>query len=289
MKTAKVYKTLMWLTGLWTAFTVALAVWWLVLVLRLLEIDSIQQNIELLRYRRMITQEGLVLIFLLIGGGAALFACLLYLKRQNDRLRTFFATFTHELKTPLTNLRIQTEILRDQTKDSAQKSTVDRLANEGVRLELQLENSLFIADGEQGPLFLEDVDLVSIISIVKQSWPNLVVEISGQGRVQGDRRALEAIFRNLLQNAKYHGKATKVFIDLQTESEKTLIAVKDNGTGFSGSVEKLGSLFDRSNSRSGTGVGLWLIKNLTRRMNGRADFLLQGNQLLFEIRLPRPQ
>ncbi len=286
MKASGLYKSLMWLTGIWTTFTVALAIWWLVLVLRLLEMQVVQENSDFSRYRRMITQEGLVLIFLLIGGGAALFICLLFLKRQNERLRKFFATFTHELKTPLTNLRIQTEILRDQTKDSAYKATVDRLANEGVRLELQLENSLFIADGGQGPLFLEAVDLPSIVLSVKQGWQSLIVEVAGQAIVKADRRALEAIFRNLFQNSKFHGKATKVFVSITSQAGKIGILVRDNGAGFSGDASKLGNLFDRSNSRSGTGVGLWLIKNLCERMNGQAHFSSHDNQLQCEIRLP---
>lgn len=286
MKTNRLYKAFLWLTGVWTAFTVTLAIWWLILVLRLLDIQLVQETEELMKYRRMITQEGFVLIFLLIGGGAALFFCLLYLKRQNEKLRMFFATFTHELKTPLTNLRIQTEILRDKIKDSSHRQTVDRLANEGVRLELQLENSLFLADGGQSPLFIEDIDLGHLISNVKQGWQNLTVEVQGAGKVKADRRALEAIFRNLFQNARFHGKANRVSIRVEARSPQQVIQVSDDGAGFSGSTEKLGNLFDRSNSRSGTGVGLWLIKNLSSRMGGSTTIKSDSGRLQFEIRLP---
>lgn len=286
MKINKLYKTFLWLTGLWTTFTVALAIWWVIVVLRLLDMQVVQENAEFTKYRSMITQEGFVLIFLLIGGGGALFFCILYLKRQNEKLRSFFATFTHELKTPLTNLRIQTEILRDKIKDSSHRQTVDRLANEGVRLELQLENSLFLAEGGQSPLFIEDIDLVSLISTIKQGWHNLNVEIQGEGRVKADRRALEAIFRNLLQNARFHGKANKVLVQIRSESPQKLIRVSDDGSGFTGSVEKLGNLFDRSNSRSGTGVGLWLIKSLSSRMGGSALIQSDSGRLQFDIRIP---
>lgn len=286
MKTSGIYKALLWLTGLWTSFTVALAIWWLILVLRLLDIQFVQETEELLKYRRMITQEGFVLIFLLIGGGAALFFCLLYLKRQNERLRMFFATFTHELKTPLTNLRIQTEILRDRIKDPSQRQTVDRLANEGVRLELQLENSLFLADGGSSPLFIEDIELGALISNVKQGWQNLSVEVKGQARVKADRRALEAIFRNLFQNARFHGKANRVMVDISSQRPMVAIHVTDDGTGFSGPVDKLGNLFDRSNSRSGTGVGLWLIKNLSARMGGATQIRSESGHLHFDISIP---
>lgn len=289
MKASRLYKSLMWLTGIWTTFTVALAIWWLILVLRLLDFPMVQENIEFLKYRRMITQEGFALIFLLIGGGAALFICILFLKRQNDRLRTFFATFTHELKTPLTNLRIQTEILRDKIQDPSQRSTVNRLANEGVRLELQLENSLFLAEGGSSPLFLESIDLNAMIANVKQGWQNIHINVQGSGKVSGDRRALEAIFRNLFQNSRTHGRAQNIEVSISSEAGITLIKVEDDGIGFQGDVEKLGGLFDRSNSTSGTGVGLWLIKNLATRMRGTAEIRAHDQKLQFEIRLPRPQ
>lgn len=259
---------MLWLTGMWTAFTVALAGWWMVLGLRLVQIQFPTESEELLRYRRMLTQEGIVLIIMLIVGGGALFISLIFLKRQNERIRSFFATFTHELKTPLTNLRIQTEILKENSKGSNQASTINRLAAEGVRLELQLENSLFLADAGQGPLFFEKVDLKDLIENVGLSWSQLKVNLNGNALIRGDRRALEAIFRNLFQNAVYHGKSTEIYLLAEAVAGKIQVTISDNGQGFKGSAEQIGKLFDRTNSKSGTGVGLWLINNLMQRMDG---------------------
>lgn len=279
MKLKPNFNLMLWLTGMWTAFTVALAGWWMVLGLRLVQIQFPTESEELLRYRRMLTQEGIVLILMLIVGGGALFVSLFILKRQNERIRSFFATFTHELKTPLTNLRIQTEILKENSKESNQASTIHRLAAEGVRLELQLENSLFLADAGQGPLFFEKIELKDLIENVGLSWSQLKVNLEGNALIHGDRRALEAIFRNLFQNAVYHGKSTEIQLLVQAALGKVQVTVSDNGQGFKGSAEQIGRLFDRTNSKSGTGVGLWLIDNLMHRMNGSSRHQVVNGRL----------
>ena len=61
--------------------------------------------------------------------------------------------------------------------------------------------------------------------------------------------------------------------------EEGLIKVtyKDNGSSFTGDLNSLGNLFYKHNSPKGSGIGLYLVKNLMLQMKGRCEFLSQDS------------
>src|SRR5438270_13818594 len=127
------------LVGLWVAFTVTLAGWWLVFGLRKLDLinqSSLEGAVQLHRYYQMLLWEGGILIASLIGGGMALFY---YARRGNKRhaqVEEFFAAFTHDAKTALASLRLQAESLREDYTESAANPLLERLLSDTVRLQL---------------------------------------------------------------------------------------------------------------------------------------------------------
>jgi signal transduction histidine kinase len=261
----------------WLSLTLSLVGWWLFNSLRQLErLARFEGELasHLLRQQRMFYWEGLTFFILLILGGGALLYYVLRERERNSRVREFFATLTHELKTPLASLRLQAESLLEDLGGSSSK-LIERLVGDTVRLELQLENALFLA-GSRTPssLHLEEIDLKEVFESLKNQWPELVINIDSKVAVKADERALDGILKNLLQNARVHGKASKIKIDALTTAidQKVCIRVSDDGSGFKGEIKNLGKLFSRPTSKSGSGVGLYLSKNLAERMNGKLEF-----------------
>ena len=92
-----------------------------------------------------------------------------------------------------------------------------------------------------------------------------------------DARALESILTNLVQNSVTHGRATQVEVSVRQEGDGRLrVRVADNGCGFQGDTNKLGKLFVRHARSSGSGVGLYIARELLRRMNGAISFQNAG-------------
>ena len=148
--------------------------------------------------------EGATFIGLLLAGGVAL---LVNVRREHMRQReveAFFMAFTHDLKTSLASLQLQVESLVEDWPDAKNNPNIERLAKDSLRLQLQLENSLYFAEPDGG-LYLEPVDLRAFIESVSVDWPELAVTIHGDARALVDSRALESVVRNLLQNAVTHG------------------------------------------------------------------------------------
>jgi len=220
------------------------------------------------KQHRMFFWEGLFLLsFVTVGGGALAYSTY-YDQRRNGELRRFFSTFTHELKTSLTSLRLQAEILEEDPRNSANEN-LQRLLRDVVRLELQLENALILAQGEKAKLILEDIPLKKTVQALSVHWPHLKVEVERDARVQADYRALECILKNLIQNASVHGGAQLVCVNPTAKGGRIAIQVKDNGKGFKGDPELLGKEFVRHTTRSGAGIGLYLARKLALRMNGQ--------------------
>lgn len=269
----------------WTAFTTTLAIWWWILGLRMVNALSVLPgaNLDQIQSQHwMFMTEGTVLVALIIFGGCALGFSTWKVGQKNLQMREFFATFSHEVKTSLTNLQIQAEVMEEENNNPEMKQPLRRLMQETRRLSLQLENSLWVAQGSKGKVFNESLDLKNFLTDLSQHWPGLEVEVKGLSKpvLRTDRRGLEIIFRNLLQNALIHGEASKVEVQAQETPDRMMLKVRNNGTPFNGEQSLLGRMFARQNHGSGTGIGLALVQRLMNRLGGEANFkLTNGNHL----------
>jgi signal transduction histidine kinase len=291
------------LAAVWLVFTFALASWWLVFGLKQLEDVRaanvsgvvVEDTISIDRQHRMLVSEGGVLLVLLLGGGGALLYNILVESRRARQVEEFFASFTHDLKTSLASLRIQTESLRDEleslpTEATGPRKLLARIMSDAGRLETQLENALFLADADKSSMLLEPVSTRELIASLAHLWPRMSIQVHRDAAVLVDRRALESIVRNIAQNSVRHGQATR--LDVYCDEGATLSKLKfvDDGRGFRGNVKRLGEIFSRQTGMSGSGIGLYLVARLVERMGGRAKVETsvedQGRGFAVEIEIP---
>jgi len=150
---------------------------------------------------------------------------------------------------------------------------LDRLLGDTLRLQLQLENSLFLVNLTRGKFFLEPIHLSACVDNLRRHWPDLNIRQSGDAIVSADARALDSVLTNLIQNAVTHGQATEIEISVKPDRKgRVSIRIADNGQGFSGDFKHLGRLFVRHGRGSGSGVGLYIVRQLVKRMNGDIQF-----------------
>lgn len=278
------------LVGLWVVFTVTLACWWLVFGLRQLDLinqSNLEGAVQLHRHYQMLLWEGGILIVSLIGGGAALFYYARGEQKRHAQIEEFFAAFTHDAKTALASLRLQAESLREDFAGAETNPLLDRLLSDTLRLQLQLENSLFLVNLPRGKFFLEPISLGEKIEALRHHWPDLAIARRGDALVMADARALESVLTNLVQNAITHGHADAVDVGIRCKDGRVRITVTDNGGGFHGDLRQLGKLFVRHARSSGSGVGLYIVRQLARAMNGRIEFCSgETSGFVAEIELP---
>lgn len=249
----------------WLAVTVSLASWWL--SLGLYSLPS--------RLHRMFVWEGVAFISLLLAGGVAILAAIRRERQRRQSLETFFLSFTHDLKTSLASVQLQAEGLREDWPDGAARTSLDRLLHDTLRLQIQLENSLFVAQPD-GRLLSERVRAGTAIARLASDWPELTVEVTGDAEMLVDQRGFDAVVRNLLQNAAVHGDARRVSVGIEALNTGTLIRLTfaDDGRGVPGEAfEALGQPFARAGSTGGSGIGLFVCRQLATRMRGALRFV----------------
>lgn len=261
------------LASFWLLFTFSISGWWMIHGLnqaKHLSENGIPSAAELANQHRMFFWEGGFLLGIVFLGGASIFYLLYKDQKKNSDLRQFFSSFTHELKTSLTSLRLQAEILEEDPKNR-ENANLNRLLRDVVRLELQLENALILAQSESR-LFLEDLSLSKMVKSLSAHWPQLLIQLESDAHIKADHRALECILKNLFQNAAFHGKAKKLNIQLENVNDQVIVNIRDDGQGFP-EPKNLGNALVRHNTRSGSGVGLYLSKILAKRMGGELSFM----------------
>jgi signal transduction histidine kinase len=260
----------------WLVFTVSLASWWL------------RVGLELTNRHTMFLWEGATFIFVLVCGGVAILVAIRREDRRRQALEMFFMSFTHDLKTSLASVQLQAEGLREDQADAAHRLPLDRLLQDMVRLQIQLENSLFVAQPD-GRLLKERLDLRAAIERQRDDWPTLAIDVNGAGTVMADARALDTVLRNVLQNAVIHGSATRASVQITSlPGDLARMTIADDGSGVSPEgLVQLGEPFARPSATSGTGVGLHVSRRLVGRMGGMMRFGVAGRSgVVVTIDLP---
>lgn len=285
--TATVLKKSRWkliLTLVWFFFTFALVVWWWVFSLKQLDLLSgVLNQSKFESLQRMLMWEGAVLVSAVFCGGLMLVILTNREVTRNEQLRNFFSIFAHDLKTSLSRLRLRTEVLSEKN----QSPEFEKLVAEVNKLDLQLENSLWMARGNSQKLFAQEILLSSVIGSLRVEWPELEIKLHRDVKVVADGQALKSVFRNLFQNAWLHGEAKCVDINPQTQNAMCTIELQDDGKGFSGVYSQLGAQPLKSRNDKSNGLGLFLTRDLLRQMNGKLNFVKSDKGFKVEIILPQ--
>lgn len=275
----------------WFVFTLSLAIWQAVFshqTLVQLSTLSPEDALTLERHSRMVRSESITMLMLLVIGGVALLLLIRRERRATESLREFFATFTHELKTSLSSLRLQAEVLQDSLSKLGAGSRAERILNDLTRIDLQLENSLGLARGSDEALLREKVSLKEMLSSLQNSF-SIPIHLERDCELLVDRRAFESILKNLAQNASLHGRAQNLHVGVRQASGSTHVelSIEDDGGGADLDTRSLGQLFHRPGATSKNGIGLYLVRKFCERMDGSASFNPRGPRG-FEVLLKLP-
>ena len=278
---------------IWVGLVCLLAAWWGHLALkqaaRIAELEkqtglsSSIAELQWLHTQRMLHWESATFVVFLIASVVFLFWIYQRDMRRAGGLQAFFASVTHELRTPLTSIRLQAESIADNlsAKEIDQRHLVERLMEDTLRLEAQVERTLELARVEGGgPVFTQTVNLRALVDRMAKSCKEAYrgrLEVQNQLEdldVQVDPAAFQVILKNLLDNSIRHSKRENVLVSLKAEKHGDEVALlfHDNGECIEQRPGNIGKLFHKGPSSNGAGVGLYLVRVLMERMGGRAVF-----------------
>jgi signal transduction histidine kinase len=191
----------------------------------------------------------------------------------------FVSNVSHELKTPLTSIRMFSELLADHPDSDRQKRYSEIIANESSRLTRLINNVLDFACMERGEATYERAvfDLNELVRETLMSFrPNFASDGVGSSPIPvlGNRDAIAQVLLNLLSNAEKYGDGRIEVTTRRAASGLATVQVTDHGPGVPrGSEQKIFEQFYRAHDTlqsgvPGAGLGLTLARQIARANGG---------------------
>jgi signal transduction histidine kinase len=200
----------------------------------------------------------------------------------------FLAAVSHDLKTPLTRLRLRAEMLpNQQVRDDIQRDVAE--------MQILIDETLDFLRGRAVDEPLQQIDLVALVeSVVDDVWHSdrVSVQVPDALRFKGRPMALKRALSNLLENAIKYGD--QAHIVLKNHKDRVVFSVEDGGQGIPD--DKLEAVFEpffrledsRNRDTGGSGLGLAIVRLVAQSHGGEVVLsnLPQGG-LRAELILPR--
>jgi signal transduction histidine kinase len=216
--------------------------------------------------------------------------------RRNEQHDSFINAVTHELKTPITSLRLYLQTLQQREVDEAQRrefyslmlddtnrllGTVEQVLKAGAAGHKRGDHRVPL---DFGSLVRECVELARSGRHLPTDAIQFETATNGAAaRVNGDPEELRTAVSNVLDNAiKYSGGKVDVSVRIETPDDKRIrLSVQDHGVGIP--PEELKRVFRRFYrvprslaQAKGTGLGLFIVKAIAKKHGGRAFALSEG-------------
>jgi signal transduction histidine kinase len=252
-----------------------------------------------------------IIFFGMIIAGLVLYTIFLVREiRRNEQQDSFLNAVTHELKTPITSIRLYLQTLEKRKLTDDQRHDFYRLMlDDTERLLGTVEQVLRAGEIRQrrSRRHWKDVDFTAIIeeslelARLRHGLSKETLRFGdappGPITLMGNSEELRTAVANLIENAvKYSGQQPSIVVDVTTPNIDTVVLrVRDNGVGIPrNELKRIFKRFYRVQTHAtgqvkGTGLGLFIVRNIARRHGGDAfaESEGEGHGSTFTLRLPR--
>jgi len=221
--------------------------------------------------------------------------------------RQFVSDVSHELRTPLTTIRIAADVLfgAREMLEPAPRRSAELLQSQLERFEALLADLLEISrhDANVATLDAESADVCDLVlraaadaeQLAAQRGTRIEFRLPPEQCIaEVDRRRVERVLRNLLDNAVEHGEGRDVVVTVAADRDAVAVAVRDHGVGIGPGEHQF--VFDRfwradparARTTGGTGLGLAIALEDTRLHSGWLQAWGEhGRGSVFRLTLPR--
>ena len=205
------------------------------------------------------------------------------LEDQLQDQRSFVSMLTHEIKTPLTTLKLMTRKFAQNDAVSAQINHIDHVVDQTRMLEMMVTGSTVERQIDLQNIVLSEINRLSQTT---ESPAEVVFRWRGATLIQSDPMIVTTVIRNLLENAnKYRTPGTRVFLSIFDVRGYLGLRIR-NQTPYP--ITDASQVFEkywrshRATGVRGTGLGLWILKKICRANGYQIKSKMMENQFIIE-------
>tara|TARA_R110001583_G_scaffold157548_1_gene309497 strand:+ start:22055 stop:23515 length:1461 start_codon:yes stop_codon:yes gene_type:complete len=222
------------------------------------------------------------------------------------RLENFSSDIAHELRTPISNLMMQTQVVLSKPRNTDEYlMALGSNVEEFERLARMISDMLFLANADNdqlllssAPLILEQEinDLFEFYDALAEDR-NIRLVLTGNAQVQGDKLMLRRAFNNLISNAIHHSfEGSEITINIQAHKQGAVVEVINNGETIP--TEVLTHLFNRfyradkartSSSFERVGLGLAITQSIAKAHGGSISVTSSNQVTNFTLSINQEQ
>jgi len=213
-------------------------------------------------------------------------------QQRSQEQSMFLGMLAHEFKTPLSVLKIVID--SGQLDADAKTFSADAIRNIDALLNKCLQTEALMDGGVVGEAILLDLEsLLRDVVAHYKSRGEILIDAIGPSEIRSDPAMVRVVVANLLDNAVKYGELSKpITIRLEPCGDQYVTIRVTNAIGRAGSPDpaKVFDKYYRSSgalSKSGSGLGLYLSKNIAKLLGGGLTFASREAQLWFELTLPK--
>lgn len=269
-----------------------------------------QKNIDF-SYGIFFLTSGCILLGMILVGTIMLF---IFAQRQTSLVRqqrNFVSSVTHELRSPLASLQLSFETLQKQNVPMEIRrqlhemalSDIDRLAGlvDRILISARLDRGISGFDATLEEITMRDFtnEIIDASSHLDANLPARIhINLPYDFSIWAPRQPLGLILRNLVENAvSYSPPNTPIEIKIQDEGDEFHLSVHDKGFGLNKKdLHRIFKMFHRTSAATkkaipGTGLGLYIVKSMTKLLNGKvwAESPGIGEGATFHVVAPKKQ
>ena len=218
-----------------------------------------------------------------------------------QRLKDFSSDLAHELRTPISNLMMQTQVALSQERDADDyRNVLISNIEEYESLARMLSDMLFLAQADNG-LLVPKREPVNLAEESRKLFDffdalaeekNLQLSVVGEASVQGDQSMLKRAIANLLSNAIRHAhRDSDISVSLSESHDHVSLTIENIGEPIP--EESMTRIFDRfyrldlSRQGEGAGLGLAITRSIIDAHGGDISVRCNGNYVFFEIKISK--
>jgi two-component system, OmpR family, phosphate regulon sensor histidine kinase PhoR len=248
--------------------------------------------------------SSLITLVVTVFFGYAMFV-ILRQKRLSEVQRDFVNNMTHEFQTPISTIRIATDVLSNAKiaeQPERLKKYVQIIRQENNRLKTQVETVLNTAKLERGKMEL-DIQLQELHSLINEVTEGVEIELqeclkielnASKSSIYADRTQLLSLIRNLIENAiKYSKKPPAIHIKTENIGDTLVFSVSDKGIGIpQESIDKIFKKFYRVptgnlHNVKGFGLGLSYVSEIIKAHKWQINVTSEvGQGSTFKVTMP---
>lgn len=218
------------------------------------------------------------------------------LEEKNKQMEDLLNNVAHDLKTPLSLVKLYSEGIKDGLDDG---TFLDTITNQSSEMASMVERILFISKIENEIIPLNEVNVSRLLSQILRDYKllsqqddiEIITAIQDNLVITTNEEWLKSIFQNLISNSVKYSSSSLINVALEENNSVITFKIANEFNNENLDLHKIWQPYyvgekSRSKELSGTGLGLYIIKKISDKLGYQIDTELVENNICFILKIP---